>query len=457
MKKFFAVIAATFLFATVLFCGCSLPFTNGVDGRDGKDGTNASVYDYYEFAKTIPGNENMTKEEFLEKYLGYSSSEIEEALNLQASINRSMRSAVAIAAQFNGGGISLGSGVIVDLDKEKGDAYVLTNCHVVYNDAAYGSHYAGTVYLYLYGQDTDYNDETNRFNATVIGASITYDVALLKVTGSELLKNSVAEAAEFATDDDIYLGEQVYTVGNAEGYGISVTRGIVSRDREVIPINMSELNSGSSRYLRYYTVMRTDAAINEGNSGGALFNGEGKIVALVNSKSSDSEDANGFMIDDVDGMSYAIPASTVKRLYPLMKESYENNGFNSSNPKLSRAHFVVKEDFTKSVIDAGNYTKNLEVTATGSAATWNSEKNVLVFNEKVSVLKDCYGLKAGDLITHIKITNGENVVEDRPVDRLYHLQDTLLSAREGYSIEITVKRGGETVTVPTQITFSQFD
>lgn len=443
MKKIFAIIAATCLSAIALFCGCSFPFS-GDNGRDGKDGKNATAYDYYELAKTIPGNENMTIEEFLEKYLNYTSAELEEAFGLQASINSSLRSAVSVAAQFSGGGTSLGSGVIVDLNKESGDAYVLTNCHVICNDGVYGSYYPQELYLYLYGQDTDYNDENNRFNATVVGASITYDIALLKVTGSELLKRSQAEAASFAAEEDVYLGEEVYTIGNAEGCGMSATRGIITKDREIVPLNISDRYSNSDRYVRYYNVIRTDATINEGNSGGALFNRNGDIVAIVNSKTAE---------DGVEGMGYAIPASAVKRLYPLMKESYEKN--KSRNTTFNRAHFVVEEDFTRADASNTSLQNVIQASSTASLSTW--ENGRLVINEKISVIRDCYDLKAGDLITHIKISNGATVVEDMDVTRMYNLNDTLLSARQGYTVVITVWRGQEKINVIAKMTYSQFD
>ena len=443
MKRKFALLASTVLLGSVFACGCSLPFS-GTNGRDGVDGKNATAYEYYELAKSVHGDD-YTVEQFLNDYLNYTPAELEEAFSLQASVNRSLRSAVSVAAQFNNVYTSLGSGVIVDLDKEKGDAYVLTNCHVIYNDATYGSHYANTVYLYLYGQDEDYNDDDNRFNATVVGASITYDVALLKVTGSELLKNSAAEAATFAREEDIYLGEEVYTIGNAEGCGMSATRGFVTKDRESVPLNISTRYENSDGYV-YYSVLRTDAAINEGNSGGALFNRAGKIVGLINSKTAE----NG-----IEGMGYAIPASAVKRLYPLMRESYEKNG--SLNTRFDRAHFVVENDFSKAEKENEYVKSKIEVKSTGSSSTWDSENNRFVINEKISVVRDCNGLKAGDLITHVKITDGSEVVEDMDVTRLYRLQDTLLSARQGNAIIFTVQRGDATENVTANMAFSQFD
>lgn len=461
MKKRIAILAATIVSATAFLGGCFV--TQGTDGKDGKDGQNASAYEFYELAKTVHGDD-YTIEQFLHDYLNYTPEELENAFNMQASINRSLMSAVSVAAQFtvksygqSRAMTSLGSGVIVELDKDKGDAYVLTNCHVVYDDAS-TEIFSNEIYLYLYGQDEDYTDEDNRFSATVIGASITYDVALLKVTGSELLKNSNARAAEIAAEDDVYVGESVYAVGNAEGCGLSATAGIITKDRETIALNLSDKYADNDSYVRSYSTVRTDAAVNEGNSGGALFNGEGKIVALINSKSTDEEDENGFMVDDVDAMNSAIPASVLRRLFPLMKDSYASKGFNAHDAKLSRAHFVALDDFYYLEQSSLSTAQKIEVMSSSAAASWDAENNRAIVNEKVSVTKDCYGLKHGDLITHIKIsdTSGK-AVENRDVTRMYHLQDTLLSAREGYEIVITVKRGGTETEIITPIAFSEFD
>ena len=154
-------------------------------------------------------------------------------------------------------------------------------------------------------------------------------------------------------------------------------------------------------------------------------------------------------------MGYAIPASAVKRLYPLMRESYEKS--NSRNTKFDRAHFDVESDFSKAEMDSVGSQSKIQVKSTASASTWDSENNRLVINEKVSVIRDSYGLKAGDLITHIKITDGATVVADMDVTRLYHLNDTLLAARPGNTVIITVQRGQETVAVNAQIAFSSFN
>ena len=167
-------------------------------------------------------------------------------------------------------------------------------------------------------------------------------------------------------------------------------------------------------------------------------------MGLINSKTAE---------DGIDGMGYAIPASAVKRLYPLMRESYEKAG--SQVTSFNRAHFVVEDDFNKAEKDKEYVKSKIEVKSTGSASTWSD--NRLTIREKISVVRDSNGLKAGDLITHIKISDGSTVVEDMDVTRLYHLQDTLLSARQGNTVTFTVQRGDKTEEVTANMTFSPFD
>ena len=464
MKKFFIAALSAVIGLTVIFCGCA---ERGADGMNGKDGKDVSIMEVYQTFKAQEGNENITFEEFLKEYLSYDSSAIEEAASLQASINRSLLSGVSVLSRFTyndvpcyvdggvfgfGGSTSvgyidyhqfgLGAGVIVDLDKEKGDAYIVTNCHVVYDDAS-KEIYSDEISLFLYGQDTEdvnYEIAANiiRYNgkdvyyhdtdgdyyltdqqrvsaekfavpATVVGASLTYDIALLKVQGSDVLKNSSAVAAEFSESDDVHVGQSAYAVGNPRGYGMAVTQGIISKDSEIIPINMSSVDEES---YNLYRVIRTDAAINGGNSGGGFYNAEGKLIGIINSKS---------VSEDIDNMSYALPASNVKRLWKLMRDAYEG-GSNKSG--VSRAFLSAEYEIS----DTRAYLNG----------------NVAEIEENVVVTRDGGNLESGDSIRHIKIINGAEIIEDRDVTRMYHLEDALLSARRGYTVVVTVSRGGIT-------------
>ncbi len=477
MKKLFAASVAAIAAFTIGFCGCFMsaglngaPGADGADGKDGKDGQNATAYDYYELAKTVEGQENMTVEEFLQKYLSYTPAQLEEEFAPQRNANRSLLSAVSILTgfkcrttsygkQITYNAVYSGAGVIVDIDKEAGDAYVVTNCHVIYNDAAINA-ISTDVRLYLYGQDTkDVNykvtsefikssalegeiydttvseDDNYRIEAKVVAASISNDIALLKVKNSDVLKRSNAIAAEFEESDDVYVKEDVYAIGNPEGDGMNVTSGTITKESQVIQLNLSDKYPDSESYFLDYRVIGTDTAINGGNSGGGLFSSKtGKLVGIVNSKNA---------AEEIDNMGFALPGSIVKRLWKLMRDNFEGSG---------GTFYATSTGIDRVVFPAG-------VAAKSTGAYWNNEKSVAVIEENVVVTSN-KTLSAGnqlcinDIVKHIKIsTSTGTLVEERDVTRVYHLEDTLLSARAGDKIEITVTRDGtETVVTYTATT-----
>ena len=161
MKKFLLVLISACLAAVMFVCGCA---TDGKDGRDGVDGQNVTIEEVYK--KYVDEYGEISYEEFLLKIFSYTNSELDELTGLKSRINKSLMSGVTILSRFGysvKGGISLlpsysvynvytGSGAILWLDKEAGDAYVVTNCHVVYDDTA-DSVFCNDVRLYLYGQD----------------------------------------------------------------------------------------------------------------------------------------------------------------------------------------------------------------------------------------------------------------------------------------------------------------
>ncbi len=436
MKKFIIPLAVGAVAVSAFLGGCFV--TSGSDGADGKDGQNASALQFYELAKA----EGLVSsvDEFLSKYLNYTPDELNNALSLQRTMNYSLRSGVSLAAQFTsrtgGGSTSFGSGVVVDFDEATGETYIVTNCHVIYNDAS-REIYAEDIYCYLYGHDNDYNSVENRFKASVIGASVEYDIALLKASGGVYkdeaefdLKAAKPVAASFSENDDVFVGEEVYAVGNAEAQGMSVTRGFITKERETVSLNLSDRFPKVSEYYNDYSVIRTDAAINEGNSGGALFGRDGSIKAIVNAKVSS---------EGVESMGYALPASNVKRLVQLMRDSYNTKGFSPSDASLTRAH-----------LSAGTESKT-------QLSYWNEEKGVTELREKIVVTESDGVLEVGDTIRKIKITDGSGrTIEERAVERSYHLEDTLLSARNGYTVTLTVSRGGELKEVRPEITFKTF-
>ncbi|MCD8307818.1 MAG: trypsin-like peptidase domain-containing protein [Clostridia bacterium] len=351
-----------------------------------------------------------------------------------------------------------GSGVIVDLDKENGDAYVLTNCHVIFDDTAVVP-VSDRVYLYLYGQDTEdenytlavdtttygdtgntyyqyvvEEDESYRIEATVVAASVQYDLALLKVSDSDVLKNSSAVAADFADDDEVYIGQSVYAVGNPLGAGTSVTTGVVSKDSEDTMLNVD-----SSSYDLYREI-RTDAVVNPGNSGGGLYNSDGKIIGIVNAG------LTSYNSETVEGTSYALCGSYVKRMYELMKDS--SDGSQITFPGVSRAYleggyyldstsYPLYGYSIQNSIDTGYDT----IYSYAYLDTSGSVPRARIV-EEVAATTDSYGLEVGDIITHLKITDADgNTIEDLDITRKYILDDALISYRDGYTVTLTYVDG----------------
>ena len=166
-----------------------------------------------------------------------------------------------------------GSGVIYEIDKERGEAYIITNYHVVYEQGS-KTGIASAIKVFLYGMEaTEYG-----IDATYVGGSMNYDIALLHVKGSTVLMESCARAADVADSDKVSILDTAIAIGNPEGNGISATVGYVNVDSENILVSFQ----GTNVQLR---VMRTDAAVNSGNSGGGLFNDKGELIGIVNAKS----------------------------------------------------------------------------------------------------------------------------------------------------------------------------
>lgn len=418
MKKFICALLVSVVLCACALGGCGLFSRNGRDGRDGQD---LNIYDIYEATnaeRQKQGKEQLDFLEFLKEYLHYDFEYSED--DMQAVINRSLLSSVDIYTRFNylSNDYFAGSGVIVELDKSNGDAYIVTNAHVVL-DVEATVKTPVEIIVYLYGNEfTDLEVE----NVRLVAYSISYDIALLKVTGSDILKNSDARAAVFAESENVYVGEKVFTVGNPGGMGLSATTGIISKESELIAVDFAE-NTGA---VNIYRVMRTDTASNSGNSGGALYDSSGRIVGIINAKDADPYNEN---------IGYALCGSYVKRLWKLMKDGY--TGSNKSGVRC--AVFPTQYTYT-------------------SKAYFDSKTNLTEIRDEITVLFSYGNLKTGDIIKHLKITDssGETVFEDIDITRTYHLDDVMLSARNGYKIIYTVERDGDTIEVNADPVFENF-
>ena len=182
---------------------------------------------------------------------------------------------------------SVGSGVIIN--KKNGEIDILTNYHVIEG--------ATTLTCTL-------ADNTN-VEATVKGVDADRDLAVISIKTSDLSEDTLKQIAiaTIGDSDKLQVGEQVVAIGNALGYGQSVTTGIVSATNRSV--------STSSDTGKSQSYIQTDAAINPGNSGGALLNMSGELIGINSAKLSDT---------NVEGMGYAIAISDVKDSINTMLE-----------------------------------------------------------------------------------------------------------------------------------------
>ena len=392
----------------------------GNDGADGKNfNLNYTAYDLYSEAKES-GEFDGTFLEFVEQYLGDS-----YALNdAQYAVNASIFSACSVWCRFAVRNVfgqstystSAGSGVIYSVDRTAGDALIITNYHVVYSSSATTSNkIADEIYVYLYGGE---RVSSGRITCQFVGGSSQYDLALLKVTGSDVIKKSLAKSVNFADSDEIALGQSVVAIGNPEAEGISVTKGIISVESEDIAISDVQGDKNTIRVLRY------DAAVNPGNSGGGLFDMYGNLIGIVNAKTAD---------DSIDDMNYAIPSNTVKAVVAGL----ERYCLNKSNEKYYRTYIGV----TTNVID--------------STAFYNQEKQRVEIHETVIVESIVNGglaygkFAVGDRFVSVKI--GDTV---KTINRSYQIIDCILSLKAGDVVVFTVLRDGETKTIEITVTQS---
>lgn len=321
-------------------------------------------------------------------------------------IAQSLFSVVSVNAKF-GLDTSRGSGVIIELDKANGNAYIITNYHVIYSGGI-----SEDISIYLYGMEyTDY-----AISAQYVGGSLTNDIAVLKAENSSVIKNSNATAAT-ADKSQICTGQSVAAIGNPAGGGISATKGIVSVDSEEITVKLAD--SATYGTLR---VMRIDAPINEGNSGGGLFDADGKLVGIVNAK---------VQSEKIENMAYAIPS--------LVACGVAEN-------IIRQDKSAAGDNLQAQVCDLGVSLGIIE-----SSAEYDESQKCAVIKEKVQVMEvsrsgAAYGkLYAGDVLVSINIEG-----EEEALDRKFLLDDFMLYFQSGDTVKITVERNGSVkqVSVP---------
>lgn len=268
-----------------------------------------------------------------------------------------------------------GSGIIVGQDDDY--LYVATNNHVV-DDAKSVS--------------VKFNDDSV-YSAEVKGKDSTADIAVVAIKLSDISSDTMEniKIATLGNSDDVKVGEQAIAIGNALGYGTSVTVGYISaKDREV---------QGEDSNMK---LIQTDAAINPGNSGGALVDSNGAVIGINSSKYADTS---------VEGMGFAIPINTAT---PIINS-------------IIKAETIPEDEAAYLGI------KGIDV-ASEYAEYYNLPEGVFVNEATEGAPANNAGIKQGDIIVKF---NGMDV------NSMEALQEKLALCRAGDTVEVTIKRADD--------------
>ncbi|MCY9693112.1 S1C family serine protease [Paenibacillus alginolyticus] len=276
-------------------------------------------------------------------------------------------------------GLGIGSGVIFARNGDK--VRIVTNSHVVESG----------------NQFEIVNFQGEHRKATLIGRDRITDLALLEADGKD-----IKVLAEFGDSESLRAGEMAIAVGNPLGLGFSptVTQGIISSPKRTIPVSLAREGTD---YDWEMDVIQTDAAINQGNSGGPLVNIEGKVIGINSMKISDT---------GVEGLGFAIPINSVK---PIMESLIKDH-------KVKRPLMGVSTQ----ELQAFKGTDVLKLPA-------DVKTGVIVFD--VSGPAKEAGLKAQDVIVQL---------DDRKIDSTISLRKYLYNEKKiGDKVNVVYYRGGK--------------
>ena len=282
-----------------------------------------------------------------------------EELTLQKLYQKCASSIVAIAGYTDGmTGYNWGTGVVLS-----SDGLVLTNTHVIGD--------CDSAEVVLQGED--------RYDAVLVGADTISDLAVLKIEKDGLTP------AEFGDSTHLSVGDKVAAIGNPLGdeFTRTLTDGIVSAiDRDI------------SYNGRNMALIQTNAALNEGNSGGALFNMHGQVVGITNMKMMSS-------FSSIEGIGFAIPSSTVKKVVASLVEFGEVKGRPSIGitvgeiPANALEHYSMPEGLYVAAVSEGSDAEKQGIRV-GDVITAVDGQNVTTTGEVVA-MKDAH--QVGDQMT----------------------------------------------------------
>lgn len=389
------------------------------NGTDGEDLKIQDIFNYLiELDPDLYTNDEEGFKQFLQDYLTIQIDENDE----KTAINKALLSAVSVYSEFPtyGGDTSVGAGAGVVYEMGDEYSYIVTNYHVVYYvNSTTSNKIARNIYVYLYGSDvsvTSSNSITNSINfggdaikCEYIGGSMNYDIAVLRVNTSDLKEvNENVRAVDIATGYEV--GDTAIAIGNPEGDGVSVTKGIVSVDSE--PLTMT---GADDRTTITFRVMRIDAAVNGGNSGGGLFNSNGELIGIVNAKLMYASDGT-----PIDNMSYALPFNNITQVANNIIDNYESN---------TRAVGVIKLVLGVTIECVNR--QNIYNPLTGESTIYDESVITSISGDSIAY---SHGLEVGETFSAITI-NGER----QDFSRYYDLENALISIRVGDNVQIYVE------------------
>ena len=252
-----------------------------------------------------------------------------------------------------------GSGIIVG--KNDDELLIATNYHVVEG--------ADTLSVAF--------TDGNAVEASVKGFDEERDLAVVSVSLDDVEDDTMdaISIANIGSSDDLKVGEQVVAIGNALGYGQSVTTGIVSAKNRRMDSDNNTVTDGSDDSSDGVNLIQTDAAINPGNSGGALLNMEGEVVGINSAKLASTE---------VEGMGYAIAISDVTDiLQNLMNETSRDKLDDSEHGVLGiEGSSVSSEAVQMYGIPAGVFVKKVTEGGAADKAGLKANSVITEFNGK---------------------------------------------------------------------------
>lgn len=418
--------------------------TSSFEVENGEDGEDYNLVDLFNLGVSM--NIYTNDQAGFEKFIKSLNIENSTPTSISKATNKALMSVVKIyshhyvTTRYSTGETNkdtitnTGAGVIYRMDDEF--SYVITNYHVVYEEKSdTTNHIANTIYAYQYGVEENVYSQVNSLGGTVyddngypktvfagdtltceyVGGEAVYDLAVIKIKTADLLRcNPNTRPVDVASSYSVT--NTAIAIGNPEGYGLSVTQGIISVDSEEIHMNLNGYNDVLLRELR------VDTAINSGNSGGGLFNDKGELIGIVNAKLSSTQSNSA----SIENMGYALPYEDVIAVVDNILDNYNishsNKGIKTYNLGLT---YTVNNSHT--VYDSTTGEMRLENNLVVHSTTGTSQQ---------------LGLKNGDIIRSVYIQRKDaQEGETYTIERAYKLRNIVLSLRAGDKFIINFDRG----------------